>query len=217
MSQPTRGKFITFEGPEASGKSTHIRRLADHLKAAGKDVLVTREPGGTPTGEAIRGILQHDHTGEPIMPAAETLLFEACRAQLVGRVIVPALEKGTWVLCDRFADSTTAYQGYGRGFDVAAILALNQFAVQGCEPDLTILLDVEAGAGLKRATRRNREQNTGEDRFEREALAFHERVRAGYLKLAQRWPGRIRVVDTAADIQVVEETIWKIVRDVLEP
>jgi dTMP kinase len=215
--EEVRGRFITFEGPEASGKSTHIRRLAERLRATGKEILITREPGGTPTGEAIRGILQHDHAGEPIAPAAETLLFEACRAQLVERVIVPALEKGTWVLCDRFTDSTTAYQGYGRGFDVESILSLNRFAVRGCEPHLTILLDIEAGAGLKRAARRNREQAVGDDRFEREAVAFHERVRAGYLALARRWPERIRVVDTAAEVGVVEEAIWKIVCDVLEP
>jgi len=212
-----RGKFITFEGPEGSGKSTHVKRLAERLRQAGREVLTTREPGGTPTGEAIRGLLQHDHAGEPIAPAAELLLFEASRAQLVQRVIGPALDKGVWVLCDRFSDSTTAYQGYGRGFDVAAIQAINQFAVQGCEPDLTILLDLEIASGMDRLARRNREQNTGRDRFEREDLEFHERVRAGYLRLARQWPARIRLVNTMRAPSAVEADVWRIVSDVLEP
>jgi len=207
------GKFITFEGPEGSGKSTQIRRLARRLEAVGHRVLVTREPGGTPTGEAIRGILQHDHAGEPICPAAELLLFEASRAQLVGRVILPALEEGVWVLCDRFTDSTVAYQGYGRGFDVAAILELNRVAVQGCEPAVTLLLDVETQAGLGRMSHRNRRTQAATDRFEREAVDFHERVRAGYLQLALRWPERIAVVNGMRDEDSVEADVWQVVSD----
>lgn len=207
------GKFITFEGPEGSGKSTQIHRLARRIEATGHKVLLTREPGGTPTGEAIRGILQHDHAGEPICPAAELLLFEASRAQLVGRVILPALEQGVWVLCDRFTDSTAAYQGYGRGFDVAAILELNHVAVQGCEPDLTVLLDVEIQTGLGRMSHRNRKANATTDRFEREAIEFHERVRAGYLQLARRWPERIRIVNGMRDEARVEADVWKVVSE----
>ena len=207
----SRGKFITLEGPEGSGKSTQIRRLARRIEAAGHKVLLTREPGGTPTGEAIRGILQHDHAGEPICPAAELLLFEASRAQLVGRVILPALAQGMWVLCDRFTDSTAAYQGYGRGFDVAAILEINHVAVQGCEPDLTVLLDVETQTGLGRMSHRNRQANAATDRFERETVEFHERVRAGYLQLARRWPERIRIVNGMRDEASVEADVWKVV------
>lgn len=210
-----RGKFITFEGPEGSGKSTHIRKLAARLEGAGFKVLLTREPGGTPTGEAIRRILQHDATGEAISPEAELLLFEASRAQLVGHVIRPALASGAWVLCDRFMDSTTAYQGYGRGFDIETVLGINRFAVAGCEPDLTLLMDVEIGEGRRRMEGRNQRNQTGHDRIEREAVAFHERVRAGFLELARRWPGRIRVVDAMRAEAEVESAIWKVVQEVL--
>jgi dTMP kinase len=205
------GKFITFEGPEGGGKSTQVRRLAERLTAAGLTVITTREPGGTPTGEAIRGILQHDHAGEPICPAAELLLFEASRAQLVEHVIVPALKQGTWVICDRFIDSTAAYQGYGRGFDLAKVIEINTFAIGGCLPDLTILLDVEISAGQTRLALRNREQKTVQDRFEREHSAFHERVRAGYLELARRWPERIRTVDGMGDEARVADDVWRVI------
>jgi dTMP kinase len=218
MRQPeSRGRFITFEGPEGSGKSTQIERLARRLRAAGHRVLLTREPGGTPTGEAIRGILQHDHAGEPICPQAELLLFEASRAQLVQCVIRPALAAGTWVLCDRFVDSTTAYQGYARGFGLKVTLAINAFAVQGCMPDLTILLDAEVRTGFRRLAARNRVQKTTRDRFEREHRDFHERVRRGYLKLAKRWPKRIRVISTMRPIGTVEADIWRTVRDAFHP
>lgn len=203
------GKFITFEGPEGGGKSTHIKRLAERLKSLGHEVLITREPGGTPAGEAIRGILQHDQAGEDLCPEAELLLFEASRAQLVRTVILPALGKGIWVLCDRFADSTTAYQGYGRGFDLDTILMLNQSAMGDCVPDLTLLLDIEVRAGRERLSQRNLAQNTTSDRIEREALEFHERVRKGFLELAERWPDRIKVINVMREPDVVAAGIWE--------
>jgi len=136
-----KGLFITFEGPEGSGKSTHVARLAKRLKKSGYEVLMTREPGGTIAGEAIREVLQYDRRGEQVSPETETLLFIASRAQLVRTIIMPALKRGVCVICDRFADSTIAYQGYGRGLDVSSLVKLNDFAINGAVPDLTILLD----------------------------------------------------------------------------
>lgn len=209
------GRFITFEGPEGGGKTTQAKRLLARLRDDGREVLYTREPGGTPTGEAIRDILQHDKAGEPICDQAEVFLFAASRAQLVRNVILPALERGIIVVCDRFADSTTAYQGYGRGFPVDQMLAINAFAIDGAEPDVTLLLDVPVSLGFERISGRQRELFEESDRIEREARAFHERVRNGYLDLAQRWPGRFRRVDAAAEPDEVARSIWEIVRHVL--
>ena len=206
-----RGRFITFEGPEGSGKTTQALQLVERLRAEGLSVVHTREPGGTRTGEAIRNLLQHDAAGEPLCAQAEVLLFSASRAQLVQTVILPALDRGAWVVCDRFADSTTAYQGYGRGFSVETMLAINAFAVDGAQPDLTLLLDVEAEAGLRRMQARNAADRRGQDRIEREALDFHRRVRAGYLELAARWPARFRIVDAAPGRDVVQAAIWSLV------
>jgi dTMP kinase len=173
------GKFITFEGPEGSGKSTHIKLLKAYLEERGIEVVLTREPGGTPLGEEIRKLLQHDHT-EPPVPSAEVLLFLASRAQHVERLIRPALQQGKWVLCDRFADSTFAYQGYGRGFDMESLRAVNAFAVSGLSPDLTVLLDVTPQTSRERLAARQASTATTPDRIEREAAAFHERVRNGF-------------------------------------
>ncbi len=208
-----RGRFITFEGPEGGGKSTQIRRLAARLEQAGLEVLLTREPGGTATGEIVREILQHDRAGEPICAETETLLFEACRAQLVRRVIRPALDRGAWVLCDRFSDSTTAYQGFARGFPIPTILALNRFAIGSTRPDLTILLDLPVRTGMRRLI--GRAGGGKRDRIEREAMAFHERVRRGYRTLAGRWPRRFRVIDAAQPVDRVSERVWEVVRDAL--
>ena len=202
-----RGKFITFEGPEGGGKTTQARRLVARLQAAGTNVVYTREPGGTPTGEAIREILQHNKAGEAPCPETEVLLFAASRAQLVRHVIIPALERGDWVVCDRFADSTTAYQGYGRGFSVEQMIAINAFAIDGAQPDLTILLDLPVRDGFARLEQRGGKK----DRIESEALDFHERVRAGYLELARRWPERFRIVDPRGALESVAEAIWKLV------
>jgi len=214
----TRGKFITFEGPEGAGKTTQARRLLARLESAGRQVLYTREPGGTPTGEAIREVLQYDKAGEPICPETEVLLFAASRAQLVRKVILPALMKGTFVICDRFADSTTAYQGYGRGFPIDQMLAINDFAIGGAVPDITILLDVDLNIGFERLATRKGTQLMLEgqlDRIEREARAFHERVRKGYLELAKRWPERFKIIDARRDENAVEKDVWELICHVL--
>ena len=210
------GLFITFEGPEGCGKSTQIARLVKHLEAAGHDVLTTREPGGTPTGEAIRDILQHDVAGEDICAETETLLFESSRAQLVRHVIRPALEKGTIVISDRFADSTTAYQGYGRGFDVETLLTLHDFALGGTEPDLTLLVDVNIEEGFRRVHGRNQEKQTVLDRMERESLAFHQRVYDGYHAMAKRWPDRFRVIDGCREPAIVFDDVLAVVMKAID-
>lgn len=205
------GVFISFEGPEGSGKSTHAARAARRIEALGREVVRTREPGGTRTGEMIRDILQHDRSGEAIHPETETLLFAASRAQLVRMVIRPALERGACVICDRFADSTTAYQGCGRGFGIDAMLAMNEFAVGGLWPELTLLMDIDVAAGFERMGRRNASKGVPNDRFEREKIDFHERVRHGYLELAARFPARFRIVNADRDEDAVAADVWKLI------
>ncbi len=210
-----RGAFITFEGPEGCGKSTQIKLLADGIKAEGIPVLCTREPGGTRTGELIREILQHDKADEPLVPEAELMLFLASRAQLVRQVILPALQAGTWVISDRFMDSTVAYQGYGREFGPDRIMALNTFVVARAIPDLTLLLDLDVKDGFERMAERNRRSGETHDRMEQETLVFHERMRQGYLDLARRMPDRIRVIAAAQSREMVTADIWKAVCHVL--
>lgn len=216
-SQTKRGKFITFEGPEGSGKTTQARKLIERLEATGLEVVYTREPGGTPTGEAIRNILQHNETGEAIHPTTEVLLFAASRAQLVAHVILPALERGAWVVCDRFADSTTAYQGFGRGFDREQMLAINAFAIDGATPDLTLLLDVDVEEGFRRIHTRHAEKNAPLDRIEQEAREFHERVREGYLELAERWPERFRIISSIRPEAEVAANVWECIQRECRP
>ncbi len=204
-----RGKFITLEGPEGSGKSTQVRTLIQRLAECGIKAICTREPGGTELGEAIRNILQHNQAGEAPYERAELLLFEASRNQLVEQVIRPNLEKGIWVICDRFMDSTTAYQGYGRGLPVEDVAAINRFAVNHIIPDLTLLLDLEVDAGFERIAQRQQARGESADRFEQEARSFHERVRAGYLKLSKEEPARFRIVNAAQDPETVSVHIWK--------
>lgn len=208
-----RGRLITFEGPEGAGKSTQAALLISKLEARGIEVVYTREPGGTKLGEAIRGILQFNAAGEAPCPESEVLLFEASRAQLVRQVIQPALARGAWVLCDRFADSTTAYQGFGRGFPVDLMETVNRFAIGAATPDMTILLDVNVSLGLQRCAKRQAGRKGPPDRIENEALAFHEQVRQGYLELARRHPERFRLVDAMRPAELVAEEIWKRVGD----
>ena len=196
-----RGRFITFEGVEGCGKSTQMARLLEWMEKAGLPVLATREPGGTKVGEGIRELLLTPRD-EGLDAGAELLLYEAARAQHVGEVIRPALEAGTHVLCDRFFDSTTAYQAFGRGLDEEMVLDLNRMASGGLVPDLTLLFSVAIEEGLGRA----RGDSAG-DRLEGESLAFHRRVQAGFEALAQREPGRFRVLGEGAIEQVHEEVI----------
>lgn len=201
-----RGMFITFEGPEGSGKSTHIRLLADYLRELGVDVATTREPGGTLLGESIRGLLQHNDSGESPVPRAEVLLFLASRAQHVDSFILPALAQGCWVLCDRFEDSTFAYQGYGRGFNLNELKSVNHFATNGLQPDLTILLDVDPATGRERLEQRHSQNASAPDRIEREDEAFHDRLRDGFLDIARSDPQRVIVVATnRATAEVADE------------
>lgn len=195
-----RGAFITFEGGEGCGKSTQIRLLARRLEGAGASVRMLREPGGTRIGESVRSILlDPDH--EALDARAELLLYEAARAQLVAEVIEPALAAGEIVLCDRFFDSTTAYQGYGRGLPLDEIGALNAVATGGLRPDRTVLLDLGVEEGLARATAH------GADRLEAEHASFHQRVRDGFLKIAAEQPERVLVVDASGQVEEVAERV----------
>lgn len=199
------GLFVTFEGGEGSGKSTQVARLAARLRAMGLDPLVTREPGGTPVGEGIRALLL-DHERRPTA-MTEALLMVAARAQLSATVLRPALDAGRLVLCDRFGDSTLAYQGGGRGIDHALLLELNRAATGGLAPALTLLFDVPVGVGLER-----RHGSAGAtNRLDREPAEFHERVRARYLELAAAEPGRWRVLDATLGEDEIEARVWEAV------
>lgn len=199
-----RGRFITFEGSEGCGKSTQIARLKARLEGEGREVLLTREPGGTAAGEKVRDLLQHAPEGEGLTAEAELLLFAASRAQLVREVIEPALARGAWVLADRFLDSTTVYQGVGRGLGAEAVATVNALAVGGCLPDRTVLLDIDVAESRRRIAGRD---GGVADRMEREPDAFFERVRRGYLELAAGEPGRFLVIDASATPDVVEAQI----------
>ena len=203
-----RGKLITFEGVEGGGKTTQAKRLAARLRAEGIEILTTREPGGTPTGEVIRDLLQHNLGGEPLCDAAEALLFCASRAQICRNVLGPALAAGTWVVLDRFTDSTLAYQGYGRGFDLATLRAMNDFATGDVKPALTVLIDIPVELGLSRVLARS---NGTRDRIESAPLEFHKRLQAGYLEMAKREPERFIVIDGTAEHDAVLAKIWEAV------
>lgn len=194
--------FLTFEGPEGAGKSTLLARLAARLTARGVAHTVTREPGGTPLGTRVREVLL-DPALE-VDPWPEFLLYSASRAQLVREVLRPALVRGEVVLCDRYADSSLAYQGAGRGLDARLLSALTREVTGGLTPDLTVLLDLDPAVGLARAARRGQP-----DRLERADLAFHARVRAGFLALAAREPGRFMVLDATREPGALEEDLWR--------
>jgi len=199
MERLNRGLFITFEGPEGCGKTTQSRLLHDHLRR-NYECVYTREPGGTRLGEEIRRILLNSKDIE-ISDLAELFLFEACRAQIVEEVILPNLEKGKIVICDRFSDATFAYQGYGGKIPLAAIRHLDRIATKSLKPDLTILLDLETLIGLKRAKKK------GVDRMEKKNAAYHRRVRMGYLKLAKQEPKRIRVIKVTDTVEKTQNVV----------
>jgi dTMP kinase len=202
--------LITFEGIEGSGKTTQVELLSEYLQGNGYNVLKTREPGGTALGEALRRILLQQHLN--VLPLSEVLIFMAVRTQHMEEVIMPALARGAVVLCDRFADATHVYQGYGRGVDFGIISTLNRLVTKGVTPNLTVLLDCEVATGLGRKLAHDNRQ----DRFEEEETAFHERIRQGYLKLAEEEPKRIFVVDGKGSVEAIHETVRDRVEKLLE-
>ena len=205
----SKGLFISFEGSEGCGKSTQIARLATRIRDSGREVITMREPGGTPIGEQIRNLLQYDEAGKAMTPEAEILLFAASRAQLVREVIRPALLRGAVVLCDRFLDSTTVYQGVARALAQEEVQAINGFAVGETLPDLTILLDLDAAEGRRRAAGRKGPK----DRMEQEDEGFYESVRQGYLDLARAHPGRIAVIAAVGGEGEVEASITTVLKE----
>lgn len=210
---PRRGRLITFEGGEGAGKSTQIDRLVRRLREAGVEALATREPGGSPGAEALRRVLLSGAM-KPIGPAAEALLFAAARIDHIDETISPALAAGRWVACDRFADSTRAYQGSG-GLDRRLVDALERVALGGLSPDLTFILDIPEVIGLRRASRRR--GTVRADRFEQESLAFHATIRAAFLEIARQNPERCIVIDATAPEEDVAARVWSDILDRFSP
>lgn len=206
----TRGRFITFEGGEGSGKSTQIKRLADRLEAADRHVVVTREPGGSPGAEVVRHIVLSG-MGKLLGADAETLLFAAARDDHVRSVIEPALKAGHWVLCDRFSDSTRAYQGQLGHVDPGVLNAMQRVTIGDLKPDLTVILDIPVDIGLKRATARR--GNAAPDRFESETVTFHQQLREAYQQIALEEPQRCVLIDADADADTVAAEIWAALRE----
>jgi dTMP kinase len=206
------GYFITFEGIEGSGKSTQAQRLAENIESRGVDVVLTREPGGTAIGAKIRRILLSAGSKE-LDPLSELLLYEADRAQHMAGVVMPALQSGAWVVCDRFMDATTVYQGLVRGLPAELISDLNSKAARGAAPNMTCLIDCPVDVGLGRA--RKREAGGDQDRFESESMEFHEAVRQGYLSLAERENDRFVVFDGTMPVDLLESEIWFHVKKLL--
>lgn len=202
-----RGRFITFEGPEGSGKSTQLRLLAERLRKAGHDVLETQEPGGTAIGTQIRRVLL-DAKNRELCPTAELLLMFASRAQNVDELILPALSAGRTVLSDRFTDSTLVYQGVGRGLGADVVYELDRIACRGLIPDLTLIIDIDAETGLARAHRRSARNEDAETRMEEEDPLFHRRVRDAYRQLATDEPGRVRLIDGSQKVEAVADQVW---------
>ena len=199
------GKLISFEGSEGSGKSTQIARLAEHCQKIGREVIATREPGGTEIGEQIRSIIVHNSKGDEMCPETELLLFTAARAQLVREVIVPALARGDIVLSDRYLDSSTVYQGIARNLAPGPVNEINRFAVGNVMPDLTIVIDVPTEVSLQRIRQRASDLP---DRMERQNITFYNKVREGYLLLAKEWPQRVVVIDGTQSPEAIDKKIW---------
>ena len=202
-----RGRFITFEGLDKAGKSTQIARLARRLQACRREVVLAREPGGTRLGEAIRALVMQFKDGK-VADEAELLLFAASRAQLVRELIEPALAEGKIVLCDRFADSTVAYQGFARHLDLSVIGHLNELAIGGCRPDLTVFLDLSVEESFRRLRQVLAESHCPGDRFEAESRDFHEGVRNGFLHIARECPQRVVRFDATLPADEIEDRIW---------
>jgi len=209
-----KGLFITFEGPEGGGKSTHSALLGQYLQKMGFRVVRTREPGGTIVAEALRKLLLNPQNN--IAPITELMLYEASRAQHVQEVLLPALKKGSVVICDRYTDATVAYQGYGRGLDLDTIKELNAIATGNLVPDMTIVLDIPVEKGLIKARELNKDSFTAGDRLERECISFHKKVRQGYLALARKEPSRIKVISTGKDIEETHKNVVAAVQKVLQ-
>ena len=208
MSTIKRGVFITFEGPEGSGKTTQLRLLAARLRAMGRTVLETAEPGGTPIGVQIRRVLL-DSKNLEMRPTTELLLMFAARAQNVDEWILPALSRGEIVLCDRFTDSSVVYQGAARGLGAEVVYEVDRIACRGLVPDLTIVVDIDTELGLERAHGRNRKTQDVETRLDEQTIGFHRKVRDAYLQLAADEPNRVKLTNGARSEKVVEEDIWK--------
>ena len=208
--------FVTFEGIDGSGKTTQLRLLHEHLLKNGIDTVIAREPGGTEIGESIRQILLHSGT-QNLKPLSELLLYYASRHQNLCQNILPALERGQWVLCDRYADASLAYQGYGRGVDLNFIEQLNQAVIGQRQPNLTFLLDLDPAVAIARARRRNQERVVDESRFEMESLDFFERVRQGYLTIARKDLGRFRIVSGELPVEHAHQQILRLANEVGAP
>lgn len=210
-----KGKFITFEGPEGSGKTTQLLLLAKHLKENGCPVVATREPGGTEISEKVRNILL-DASNLNLSNRTELLLMVASRAQNTAEVIVPALKQGKIVLCDRYSDSTLAYQSYGRGFDLEVTRQMCLFATDGLQPDMTLLIDIDPELGLERAKLTGKSSTPAKkhDRMESQGLEFHRRVREGFLKLAEAEPDRFRVLNSKGTIEEIHSQILKHIKEI---
>ncbi|THD80805.1 MAG: dTMP kinase [Phenylobacterium sp.] len=203
----TRGQFITFEGGEGAGKSTQLKRLVARLEAGGRKVVATREPGGSPGAESIRELVLNG-AADRWSPVTETLLMYAARRDHIERVIRPALERGAWVVCDRFADSTRAYQGAAGGTDPGLIAALETYILEDVRPDLTLIFDFPPETGLQRALARP----GAEARFESKGMDFHERLRAGFLAIAAAEPQRCAVIEAQGSLEAVEAAVWAAVQ-----